>query len=689
MAFRPTLATLGAWILMPFMPIAAPAAPPENPVEIVTETLHGVEIADPYRWLEDQKSPRTRAWIEAQNRYRESMMNAVPGGEDIRKRLAELLRMEHFEIVAPAGGKVFYARRGAGSQLHSLFMRNGANGAEQLLVDPEPMSPKHTTSVALFDLSDDGRLMLYGVREGGEDEMVLVWLDPTKKEQIARMPKARYLGVAIERGNRGLYYGVMKKEGPRIFRRRLEASGDDPLVFGDGVGPDSWITPQLSPDDRSLLLTVSRGWDRSELFLNSTDGKQSRHLTKGIEANFTPVVAGDQVFVLTNWKAPKGRVLAFDWKHPEMEKWREVVPEGRDALEEIVVGGGKLFVHAIESAKSKLRVYVPSGRRLPDVEFPADGTVRFLSGRWKEPEVYIAFTSFHIPTTIYRYTASGTSVWHEPSVKVDNSSIEMKQVWYASKDGTKVPMFLVYRKGLQLDGSNPVLLTGYGGFNQNLKPQYTSSARVWVEHGGVFAQANLRGGGEFGEDWHQAGMLDRKQNVFDDFIAASEFLISSKYTSPEKLAIQGGSNGGLLVGAAMTQRPELFRAVICAVPLLDMVRYHRFLLAKLWVPEYGSSEDPNQFEYIYKYSPYHRVKAGTKYPAVLFVTGDADTRVDPLHARKMTALVQTSTGSSRPVLLRYDTTFGHTRAQPLDKTVADVTHDLKFLMWQLGMPLGN
>ncbi|MFN0170830.1 MAG: prolyl oligopeptidase family serine peptidase [Bryobacteraceae bacterium] len=671
---------------MPLTQIAFPAAPPESPVEIVTETLHGVQVADPYRWLEDQKSPRTRAWIEAQNRYRESMMSTLPAGEEIRKRLEELLRVEHFEIVAPAGGRVFYARRGAGSQLHSLFVRDGAGGSEQLLVDPEPMSPAHTTSVALYELSDDGKLMLYGVRQGGEDEMVMVWLDPAKNEQISRMPKARYLGVAIERGNRGLYYGVMKKEGPRVFRRRLDASGEDPLVFGDGIGPDSWITPLLSPDDRSLLLTVSRGWDRGELYLNRTGGKQSRHLTKGIEANFTPVVAGDQVFVLTNWKAPKGRVMAFHWKHPEIESWREVVPEGPDAIEEIAVGGGRLFVHAIESAKSRLRVYEPSGRRLPDVTFSADGTIRFIGGRWQEPDVYVAFTSFHIPTTIYRYTASGTTVWHEPSVKVDNSSIEMKQVWYKSKDGTKVPMFVVHKKGLQLDGTNPALLTGYGGFNQNLKPQFTSSVRVWVERGGIFAQANLRGGGEFGETWHQAGMLERKQNVFDDFIAAAEFLIARKYTSPEKLAIQGGSNGGLLVGAAMTQRPELFRAVICAVPLLDMVRYHRFLLAKLWVPEYGSADDPKQFEYIYKYSPYHHVKAGTKYPAVLFVTGDADTRVDPLHARKMTALMQASNGSGRPVVLRYDTTFGHTRSQPLDKTLTDVTHDLKFLMWQLEMP---
>lgn len=299
--------------------------------------------------------------------------------------------------------------------------------------------------------------------------------------------------------------------------------------------------------------------------------------------------------------------------------------------------------------------------------------------------MYIGFTSFQAPHTMYRYREGRVEVFHAPRLDLDTSGMEMRQEWYASKDGTRIPMFLLHRKDLPRDGHQPVLLTGYGGFNQNMTPQFSALVRVWVEHGGIYALPNLRGGGEFGEEWHRAGMRERKQNVFDDFLAAAEWLIANRYTSPARLAIRGGSNGGLLVGAALTQRPELFRAVVCAVPLLDMVRYHHFLLARLWVPEYGSAENEAEFRYLHAYSPYHRVRKGVRYPAVLLLTGDADTRVDPLHARKMTALLQASTASDLPVLLRYDTKFGHTKSLPVSKVIEDTATELQFLMWQLGM----
>jgi len=336
-------------------------------------------------------------------------------------------------------------------------------------------------------------------------------------------------------------------------------------------------------------------------------------------------------------------------------------------------------------------VFGPEGKHLRDIAFPTLGSVGGVNGRWDSQEAFFSFTSFHIPTTIYRYdVAKGNQeVWARLEVPINSERFEVKQVWYESKDKTKVPMFIVHAKGLKLDGSHPTLLTGYGGFNLSRTPGFSSLAALWVERGGVYAVANLRGGGEFGEEWHKAGMLEKKQNVFDDFLAAAEWLIKNGYTHPSKLAISGGSNGGLLVGAALTQRPDLFQAVVCAYPLLDMIRYHKFLVARFWVPEYGSSENPDQFKYIYAYSPYHHVKPGTKYPAVLFITGDSDTRVDPLHARKMAALLQSATGSDKPMLLHYDTKAGHSGGLPVSKQIDDLTDELSFLFWQLGVKFGD
>ena len=350
------------------------------------------------------------------------------------------------------------------------------------------------------------------------------------------------------------------------------------------------------------------------------------------------------------------------------------------------LAGGSVFVNYLREVRSSVKVFNGDGKPLRDIVFPSLGTVGSVYGRWNSGEAFFQFTSFHIPTTIYRYgVADGKQeVWARLNVPIQSDTIDVKQVWYESKDRTRIPMFLVHRKGLKLDGSHPTLLYGYGGFTQSLTPTFTPRAALWVERGGVFAMPNLRGGGEFGESWHKAGMLDKKQNVFDDFIAAAEWLVKNRYTQSSRLAISGGSNGGLLVGAALTQRPELFRAVVCSYPLLDMVRYHKFLIAKFWVPEYGSADDPQQFKFIHAYSPYHHVVAGTKYPAVLLITGDADTRVAPLHARKMAALLQSATGSDRPVLLHYDTKAGHVGGTaPVSKRIEELADELSFLDWQL------
>jgi prolyl oligopeptidase len=667
------------------------AAAPSTRVDPVRETLHGVQVVDPYRWLEDQKSPETRSWIAAQNEYRESIMSRLPGRDTLRRRLLELMRVDTVGVPAVAGGRLFFTRRPADSELGIIYMRYGVEGKDEVLVDPHPLSADKTTSVTLMAVSDDGHVIVYGLRQGGEDEVVPRIFNVDHKEQLAQLPKARYLDAVLAPDTKTLYYGKMTPQGPRIYRHKIgDNPAADPEIFGAGFGPEYWISLSLSDDGRHLLFTASKGWDRSDMYHLDTTGKTPpQFLTKGIEANFTPAFAGPNVYVLTNWKAPRGRILKFAAAGTPPAKWTEVIPQGPDTIEHFTPGNRKLLVGTLHNASSRLLVYEPDGKLAGEVPFDSLGTVTGVGGNWKEPHVFYGFTAFHLPQVIYQFdTASrGSKIWHKSDVPLGNAVIESKQVWYPSKDGTRIPMFLVYRKGMPLDGSNATWLTGYGGFNQSMTPAFAPHLRVWVEQGGLLAIPNLRGGNEFGEDWHQAGMLGRKQNVFDDFIGAAEWLIANKYTSPGKLGIRGGSNGGLLVGAAFTQRPELFRAVVCSVPLLDMVRYQNFLVARLWVPEYGSSEDAAQFKYLLRYSPYHNVNKGTKYPAILFVTGDADTRVDPLHARKMTALMQASTGSDLPVLLRYDTKFGHSQALPVNQVVEDSAHDLHFFMWQLGLKI--
>jgi prolyl oligopeptidase len=413
---------------------------------------------------------------------------------------------------------------------------------------------------------------------------------------------------------------------------------------------------------------------------------------KDFPAAFFGQIGGDHMYLRTNWKAPKWRILEVDLKNPAMiqdkDKWREVVPASDAVLDGLSLVGGKLAVTTTENVVPHTKIFDTNGKLVRELPSPTLGTISGLFGRWSSNEAFYSFTSFHIPLTMYRYdvaTAKQT-VWFASKVPINSAKYEVKQVWYPSKDGTRIPMFLAHAKGIQLDGSNPVLLTGYGGFNVSETPAFNSFAAAWLANGGVYALPNLRGGGEFGEEWHHAGMKEKKQNVFDDFIAAAEWLIKNKYTSPAKLAIRGSSNGGLLVGAALTQRPDLFAAVICGYPLLDMLRYQNFLVARYWVPEYGSAEDPGQFKYIYAYSPYQHVKAGTKYPSVLFISGDSDTRVAPLHARKMTALMQAATaGSDHPILLHYDTAAGHSGGTPVSKQIENSTDELSYLFWQLGI----
>lgn len=691
-SWRPSLAMLVAASSASFLAAAQSVkSPPRTKTVDVVEKIHGVAIADPYRWLEDQNSPETRAWIEEQNRYTESLLNSLPWREPIRKRLEQLLRVDSIGIPIARGGRYFFMKRRAEQNQAAIYMREGPAGKDQVLVDPNSMSPDQTVSVNIVAVSDDGKLLAYGTRQGGEDEITITFMDVDSRRELQdRMPKGRYFGIAIKPDKSGFYYSRFGPQGSRVY---YHAMGSDPAkdqeIFGSGYGPGQIISASLSEDGRRLMISVSHGasGDHVEIYLQDLKAKGPMvRITGDLKAGFSGSIAGDALYLRTNWQAPNWRIVAVDLADPAPERWRTIVPESSSVISGFSLAGGKIFVNYVENVSSRIKVFDPSGKHIRDIALPSLGSASGVFGRWGDDEAFYSFNSFAQPATIYRYHISSgkQEVWARINVPIESDQIEVKQVWYESKDGTRVPMFVVHRKGLKLDGQRPTLLTGYGGFNVSLLPAFSARAALWVENGGVFAQPNLRGGGEFGEKWHREGMLDKKQNVFDDFIAAAEWLIKNGYTNPSKLAISGGSNGGLLVGAAMTQRPELFQAVVCSYPLLDMVRYHKFLVARFWVPEYGSSEDPKQFEYIYRYSPYHNVKKGTKYPAVLFITGDADTRVDPLHARKMTALMQASTGSDRPILLHYDTKAGHSGGLPVSKQIEDLTDELSFLFWQLG-----
>jgi prolyl oligopeptidase len=673
-------------------------APPPSRVENVKETLHGVELTDPYRWLEDQESPATRAWINAQMDYAKSLLGNYSGRKAIEERLTQLIKIDRIEMPRERGGRYFYFKRKAEQAQPVLYMRKGARGKEEVLLDPNTMSADQTTSVQLLDIIQDGSLIAYGVQQGGEDEVEVHLLDTnTKKELADTLPKGRYFGgVSVRPDRSGIYYGRQEQDGPRV---RYHAMGTDtakdPEIFGKGYDAGKIIGTSLSADGRHLICIVYYGSAaaKTEVYVQDVAGNAPmKTIVNDIEARFEGDIVDDDLYVLTNWNAPNGRILKISLKNPERAQWKEIVPtEKENVIDYFTLAGGQVFVHSLKNVSSHVRIFDPEGKSLGTLKLPALGSVNSINGRWESKEVFFNFASFPIPLTIFRYDTEKKrrTVWAKIKTPVDTDKIEVRQVFYPSRDGTQIPMFLVHRKGLKMDGKRPVYMTGYGGFNASLTPYFSSIAAMWAESGGVYVVPNLRGGGEFGEEWHKAGMLDKKQNVFDDFISAAEWLIKNNVTNPGKLAIEGGSNGGLLVGAALTQRPELFRAVVCAVPLLDMIRYHQFLVAKFWVPEYGSSEDPLQFKYLLAYSPYHNVKPGTKYPAVLFITGDADTRVAPLHARKMCALLQAATGSEHPVLLHYDTRTGHSGGKPVRKVIEDLTDELAFLYWQLDIPMSK
>jgi prolyl oligopeptidase len=669
--------------------------PPKAHTGKVVDVLHGVRVPDPYRWLEKQYSPETRAWIKAEDRCTTGTIDTLPGRKRISEELGKLMRTDEMGVPIERNNRFFYMKRAADQDLSLIYMRQGLNGKPEVLVDPRPMSKDHSTSVSLLGASNDGRYMLYGVRLGGQDQVTLHIMNvATRKDLHEQFGRRRYFGLGFTRDYKGLYYGTTGAGGPRVmFHRMGTPSSQDKEIFGKGYGRQYLISSHLYGNGHWLLVRVSRGTSGStSIYVENLLAKQPRlrPVVKGISAFFYAAIGGNTLYMMTDWKAPDHRIVAVDLTgQVSPSHWRDAVPQSANPIEGFTLAGGKLLVRYLVDAAYRLQIFGVNGKREGEIPLPAMGTVRGVQSRWKSNDVMFSYTSFAIPQTIYHYdlATKRLAVLARPHVPVDAGQFAVKQVWYHSKDGTRVPMFLFYKKGLEPNGHVPTLLTGYGGFDLSSTPRFRAQAIVWAERGGLYALANMRGGGEFGEAWHRAGMFGNKQNVFNDFYGAAEWLIHSHYTNPDRLGIIGMSNGGLLMGAAITQQPHLFRAVVCMYPLLDMLRYQKFMGGPWWVSEYGSADNPKQFQYLLKYSPYQNVHRGTKYPAVLFITGDGDTRVAPLHARKMTALLQAeaANGPDKPILLLYDTKSGHSGGRPVGKQIAEGTNILSFLFWQLGV----
>jgi len=699
------------------------SGPPKTKSETVVDKYHGQQIADPYRWLEDAAAPETQQFVAAQNAYTQSVLEKVPGREKLRQRIEQLLTIGRVASPRIGGENYFYERRDGRQNQAVVYVRQGGQGKnlhkdDRALIDVNALAPDGTIALDWWYPSEDGRYVAFGTSPNGSELSTLQVIETaTGKLLPEKIDRTRAASLAWLPDSSGFYYTRYPRPGDvpageemynrRVFFHRLSSASNahgaqDPLIFpADGIelAPQHWPNVSISNDGRWLLVDVNEGWTKTELYLKDLSSKdhsasQSRfqRITTGKNFLYHGEMLDGQLYITSNEDAPRFRVFKVACAAPERSNWQEIIPESDAVIEgRAAIIARRLFVHSIKNASSQLSLFDLNGRLEANVAMPALGSLFDLGGNWNSNSGFFGFVSYAIPPTVFEVSLSGqTAEWARMESGIDAARYQVEQLWFNSKDGTRVPMFAVSKKGLLKNGCSPTLLSGYGGFNAGRTPVFNRNAMLLLlDQGGVYADVQLRGGNEFGEDWHRGGMLEKKQNVFDDFIAAAEHLIAEKYTDAEHLAIQGGSNGGLLVGAALTQRPDLFRAVVCQVPLLDMLRYQNFQIAKLWIPEYGSSDDPEQFKYLYAYSPYHRVKEGMQYPAVLFMTAESDTRVDPMHAVKMAALLQAeaANGPERPILLRVDAKAGHGVGKPIMKLVDDAVDVWSFLFWQLGVKL--
>jgi len=663
----------------------------------VTDVLHGVPITDPYRWLEDQNSPRTREWLEEQTAYTRSYLDAIPGRERIRKRVDELLAVEIVSEPWKVGSRHFYLKRKAHQEQAVIMMREGDTGEEVVLVNPAKRGEGSTTAVTILNISNDANLLAYGVRHGGEDWQSAEFFDVGTRQVLAdRLPVGSGPALVFSPSGRGFYYSHEPIDSVRCHYRAVfwhqfgSRPNSDIEIFFAGEDPKLHLGVFGTPNGQLLAYVVMHAEvpPTFDLYLHDVSGgKPARKILECIQSVFSPFFIGNKLFALTDWKAPNLRIVAIDPEHAERGQWVDIVPQSSLRIKDFAVVGDSICIGYVKDVASKIEVFDFAGHRRSSVPCPPQGTARLFGRPVGSDTLFYSFSSFNEPPRIFSYLASNDRQfeWAKSPVKLDTSSFEIEQIRYKSKDGTLVPMFLVARKGLGPTRPLPTFITGYGGFGNSLTPQFNAYSSLLVEQGVLFAVANLRGGGEFGEEWHRAGRRHRRQNAIDDFIAGVEWLLENGYATPGRIAIGGGSNGGLLVGAAMTQRPDLFRAIVCLGPLLDMLRYHKFNQASDWLEEYGCADNQDDFRHLQAYSPYYRVEDGVAYPSVLLISGDADTRCNPMHARKMAARLQRATSSGRPILLDYKPTWGHAPLQPLSRRIEALTDRIAFICHELGV----
>ncbi len=671
--------------------------PPETRVGLVVDTIHGVAVPDPYRWLEDTNSPETRAWAESQNAYAERIVGNPPVRAWLERRLRELNDRDDVGSPRKAGDYQYFTLRRKGEEVAAIYRRPAPDttdvdpaGSYEKVLDPLAWSPDGTTSLGILSFSPDGKLLLYSVRDGGPDEYAVRVRDLERGEDLPdSLPAALYSGVAFTGEGGGFYYTLRSRDQGttvRLHELGTDVAADE-VLFDKGYAPSTYVDVSEVEDGRYLLYSVRHGWATSELYIQNRRGGPVRPIAEGEDARFYDKVHDGRLYLRTNLGADHNRLMMVPLTRPARANWREVVPESEDVMEDFTFIGDRIYVTYLHDVSNRIRVFEMDGTPAGEVSVPplSSASIRGGEGGY----ALLTLSSFTSPSTTWRVNleTGERTLEKPPEIAWDSAGIVAEQVWRTSPDGTRAPMFVVHRRGVQLDGTNPTLLTGYGGFYVARKPGFSSTAALWLEMGGVYALATLRGGSEFGESWHRDGMLLNKQHVFDDFISAAEWLIDAGYTSPQHLAIQGGSNGGLLVGAALTERPDLYRAVVCSNPDLDILRFpwHHDANSPPALLEYGDASIPEQFQAIRKYSPLQNVRKGVAYPAVFFSTGARDTRVPPQGARKMAAEVQAASTSGYPVILDYSFRAGHAGGRSVSDRIRLSAMQLTFLVEQLGM----
>ncbi|HSK79832.1 MAG TPA: prolyl oligopeptidase family serine peptidase [Thermoanaerobaculia bacterium] len=672
---------------------------PSSPRVEQVDDYHGVKVPDPYRWLEDPDSVETRAWVEAQNKVTSAFLEAIPEREAIRDRLTELWNYERYSVPFKEGGRYFYLRND-GLQNQNVFYRlDRLDGKPEVVLDPNTLSQDGTVALVGMSVSEDGKLLAYGLSSGGSD-----WQEwhvrevETGKDLPDHLRWVKFSDAAWTHDHKGFYYSRYDEPRPgrqledanfyqKLYYHRLGTpQSEDELVYERPDQKEMGFVASVTDDGRYLVIHAWKGTETENgIFYKdlSAPGSKVVELLSGFDASYGFLGNDGPVFWFrTDLDAPRGRVIAVDLRSPARESWRELIPQAKDTLEGISILNDSMVAAYLKDAHSEVRVFDLAGKLVREIELPGLGSIGGFSGRRTDRETFYLFTSYTNPGTIYRYdlTTGRSTLFREPKIKgYDPALYETRQVFFESKDGTRVPMFVSHKKGLKLDGTNPVYLYGYGGFNSSLTPAFSVSQVVWMERGGIYAAANLRGGGEYGEEWHQAGSKLRKQNTFDDFIAAAEWLIANRYTGKGKIAIAGYSNGGLLTAASMIQRPDLWGGVIVGVGVLDMLRFHKFTIGWGWVSDYGSPDHPEEFKALYAYSPYHNLKAGTAYPPTLITTADHDDRVVPAHSFKFAAALQAANAGPHPMLIRIETRAGHGSGKPIRKKIEESADEMSFL----------